>query len=207
MKKFDQIFFGLILAGSFPLLLMMISMTAWFYLDRNEAHAPYCLVAGLVIGLLTDLIYFKGWLKNRYELPIGFVILIYLLYNTLVYGFFMGFPAFHPLAGLVAGYYFGLRVVHQSIPTSQYTGIIWRVSLFAGLVMTVICIPSAIIGLIADGIGKNIEGMLHLGFEVTSPMLWVITLVGGAFLVAATFLLTRMAMKQTIKVASKIYEL
>ena len=205
MKKFDQIFFGLILAGVFPLLLMMTSMTAWFYLDRNEARAPYCLLAGLVIGLVIDLIYFKGWLKNRYELPISFVILIYLLYNILVYGFFMGFPAFHPLAGLVAGYYFGLRVVHQNIPTIQYPTLIRRVSMFTGLVMTAICIPSGLIGLLAHGIDKNIEGMLQLGFEVTRPMLWTITSVGGVFLVAAKFLLTRMAMKQTIKVASKIY--
>lgn len=205
MKKFDQIFFGLLIAGFSPLLLMMLTMSAWFYLDRNEAHAPYCLALGLVLGLVVDLKYFIGWLKNRYELSLGCVTGIYLLYNLLVYGFFMGFPAFHPLAGLVAGYYFGLRVVHQKIPAIQYPGMIRRVSLFTGLIMTVICISSGLIGLIAVGVDKNIQGMLHLGFEVTRPMLWAITLIGGTFLILGTFLLTRIAMKQTIKVASKNY--
>ena len=142
MKKFDQIFIGLIIAGFFPLLLMMISMTGWFYLDRTEAHAPYCLVAGLVIGLIIDLKYFRAWLKNRYELHVGFVTLIYLLYNVLFYGFFMGFPLFHPLAGCVAGYYFGLRVMHQNIPVVRHPGIIRRVSLSTGLIMTSFCLSS-----------------------------------------------------------------
>ena len=199
MKKFDQIFFGLLIAGFSPLLLMMLTMTSWYYLDRNEAHAPYYLALGLVLGLVVDLKYFRRWLQNRYELPVGFVLLIYLLYNILVYGFFMGFPAFHPLAGLVAGYYYGLRIVHQNIPAIQYPGMIRRVSFFTGLVMTAICIPSGLIGLVADGIDKNIQGMLNLGFEVTRPMLWAITLVGGVFLILFTVFLTRIAMMQTIK--------
>jgi hypothetical protein len=199
MKKLDQIFFGLLIAGFSPLLLMMLTMTSWYYMDRNEAHAPYYLVLGSVLGLAVDLKYFRRWLKNRYKLPVAFVLLIYLLYNILVYGFFMGFPAFHPLAGLVAGYYFGLRVVHQNIPAIQYPGMIRRVSFFTALVMTAICIPSGLIGLVADGIDKNIQGMLNLGFEVTRPMLWAITLVGGVFLILFTVFLTRIAMMQTIK--------
>jgi len=202
MKKFDQIFFGLLIAGFAPLLLMMLTMSTWFYLDRNEAHAPYYLTLGLLLGLAVDLKYFRSWLKNRYELSVGCVILIYLLYNILVYGFFMGFPAFHPLAGLVAGYYYGLRVVHQNIPAIQYPEIIRRVSLFTALVMTAICIPSGMIGLMADGVDKNIQGMLHLGFEVTRPMLWAISLIGGTFLILFTGFLTRIAMNQILKKSS-----
>lgn len=202
MRKFDQIFFGLLIAGFSPLLLMMLTMTSWYYLNRNEAHAPHYLALGLVLGLVVDLKYFRSWLQKRYELPVGCVILIYLLYNILVYGFFMGFPAFHPLAGLVAGYYYGLRVKHQNIPAIEYPGIIRRVSFITALVMTVFCIPSGLIGLMADGVGKNIQGMLHLGFEVTRPMLWAITLIGGIILILFTGFLTRIAMNQTLKKSS-----
>jgi hypothetical protein len=205
MKKFDQIFFGLLIAGFSPMLLTMLTMTTWFYLDRNEAHAPYCLALGLVLGLAVDLKYFSSWLKNRYDLSFGCVMGIYLLYNLLVYGFFMGFPAFHPFAGLVAGYYYGRRVIYLNLPSNQYPVMVRKVSVFTGLVMTIICISSGIIGLAADGVDKNIQGMLHLGFEVTRPMLWAITLIGGAFLILATYFLTRISMHQTIKFASKTF--
>jgi hypothetical protein len=44
-------------------------------------------------------------------------------------------------------------------------------------------------------VGIEVRGMLRLGFEVTRPMLWGITLLGGIFLVWLQVMVTRFTVK------------
>lgn len=202
MSRFDKVFFGLILGGFFPLLFLLSTMVLWFYLDRNEDRVLIYLLIGLLIGIAIILIYFRRWLTRKFELPIWFVTGIYLFYNVGVYGMFMGFPVFNLLSGFVAGYYFGKRVKWLNIPSEQHPRLIRQVSLFTGLIMTFICISSGFIALAGKGVGGDLQTMLGLSFEVTKPMIWATTLIGGVSLILIQMMLTRITMIQTIKRSS-----
>jgi hypothetical protein len=60
--------------------------------------------------------------------------------------------------------------------------------------MTLVCCASGFVGLAGNGVGSEVQHMLHLGFEITRPMLWGITVIGGAGLVLLTVFLTRVTM-------------
>jgi len=143
--------------------------------------------------------FLKRWINKRYVLPIWFVIGIYILYNIGLFGVFMGFPVFNVLLGLLAGYYFGNRICSNKIQQDKHSKLINQVSLFTGLIMIFICISSGFIALVGSGVGYDIQGMLGLGFEVTKPMIWSITLIGGFVLILLQILLTRITMIKTIK--------
>jgi hypothetical protein len=202
MKSFDKIFFGLLLGFAFPFLLSLLSMFIWFYFDKDESRVLIFLAAGLLFGLLIDFKFLKNWISKRYELALWFIIFIYLIYNIGVYGFFMGFPVFNVLLGLVAGYYFGKRICFKNIKSEKHSRLINRVSLFNALIMTLICISSGFLALAGRGIGSDIKGMLGLDFDVTKSMVWGITLIGGISLILTQFILTRIAIIKTIKIST-----
>src|SRR5665647_2695585 len=109
----------LIFGSVFPLLIALLLIVVWFYWDKTESRAIFYLIVGLVLGLLIDLRFLKGWVRDRYKLPIRFIAAIYVFYNILVYGFFMGFPVFNVFLSYFAGLYFGLSLIHISEPTRR----------------------------------------------------------------------------------------
>ncbi|MFZ1291000.1 MAG: hypothetical protein WAR79_12965 [Melioribacteraceae bacterium] len=115
----------------------------------------------------------------------------------------MGFPLFNTSLGMVAGYYFGKRICFREIKTEIETKIMNRVSLFTSLIMTLICISTAIIALTEKEIGKEIQGMLGLNFEITMTMIYIIIFVGGLGLIVAEYYITKLTMEKTIKLTIK----
>jgi len=199
MQRFDKILFGFVIGFIFPIMIGLLSVLVWFYTDRQETHAPFYALIGLSSGLLIDLMFLKRWIKKRYVLSIWFVAGIYILYNICVYGFFMGFPVFNVLLGLLAGYYYGNRICSNKIQPEIRSKLINRVSLFTGLIMTLICISSGIIGLTDKTIGENIQGMLGLDFEITKTMIFTIIFIGGFGLIVSQYFLTRLTMIKVIR--------
>ena len=199
MKRFDKILFGFLIGFIFPVITGLISVFIWFYSDKQETHAPIYVLIGLSSGLLIDLMFLKRWINKRYTLPIWFVAGIYILYNICVYGFFMGFPVFNVLLGFLAGYYYGKRICSNTIQPEIQTKLINQVSLFTGLIMTLICVSSGIIGLTDNTIGENIQGMLGVDFEITRSMILTIIFAGGFALIVSQYFITRLTMIKTIK--------
>jgi ABC-type uncharacterized transport system fused permease/ATPase subunit len=124
---------------------------------------------------------------------------IYVIYNILVYGFFMGLPVFNVFLGLFAGYYFGNRICFKNVESEKHSKLINQVSLFSGLIMTLICISSGFLALVHNEAAGMIKEVLGLGFEVTKIMVWGIVLIGGLALILINILLTRVTMIKTIK--------
>lgn len=199
IKRLEKIISGLMIGGTFPLLLGLLSVIVWYYLDKLESRAIIYLAAGLIFGLIIDLIFLKGWINRRFELPLWSMAGIYILYNVFVFGFFMGFPVFNVLLGLIAGNYFGNRIVSGKLPSEIQSKQIKQVSIFTALIMALICISSAVIGLTDEYTGANIQGMLRLDFEVTQPMLWAIALVGGLSMIIVQYVITKWTIQKTIK--------
>lgn len=198
MKRFEKILSTLILGGTFPLLLGLLSVILWFYFDNSESRVVYYLSAGFLTGILIDLRFLKGWYECRFTLPIWQIAGIFIFYNICVFGFFMGFPVFNLLLGIVAGFYFGKRISHNNIPVETQHMLIRRVPLFTGFIMTLICLSSAIIGLTDKYIGRNIQGMFGLDIEITHTMIISIIIAGGFSLILMQYFITKMAMMRML---------
>jgi hypothetical protein len=199
MKKLDKLFFGLVFGFIFPVMIGLLSVAIWFFTDRQEPHAPVYAVTGLSGGLLIDVLFLKRWINKRYVLPIWFVAGIYILCNIASFGFFMGFPVFNVFLGLLAGYYFGNRICSNQVQPGKRPKLLNQVSLFTGVIMTLICVSSAIITLTEKTIGANIQGMLGLGFEITKPMILAVIFVGGFGLIVSEYFITKWAIIKTIR--------
>jgi len=199
MKNFEKPFFTLIFGMVFPFIFCLILMIIWFYLDKSEDRVLFYSISGLLIGVLLDIKYLKGWVKHRYDLPIWSVAGFYVVYNIIVYGLFMGFPVFNIFLGFIAGYYFGKRSCYNKQILRESAKLIKKVSLFTGFIMLLICISSAILALLGDGAGGDIQSMLGLHFVVTRPMIWGIIFVGGISLILIQIQITRWTIIKTIK--------
>jgi len=64
--------------------------------------------------------------------------------------------------------------------------------------MTLICISSALIALAGNGVGKDLQMMFGLNFEVTKPMIVTIALIGGGTLISSQYYLTKMMTKRAV---------
>lgn len=199
MKRFEKTLSVMIIGCTFPLLFGLLSVITWFYLDKSENRAIIYLSGGLLLGLMIDFKYLKDWIRHRFDLPLWFIAGIYIFYNICVYGFFMGFPVFNLLLGLIAGYYFGNRIIFNTVQPEIQSRQINQISLFTGLIMTLICISSAVIGLTDKTIGENIQGMLGLDFKITRPMILTIIFVGGPGLIISQYFITRLTMIKIIR--------
>jgi hypothetical protein len=199
MKNIEKRISGLIIGSIFPLSLGLILITIWFLFDKSESRPLIYLAIGLLIGILIDIKFLKGWINCRFNFPIWIIISIYLVYNVFVYGFFMGLPVFNTFLGLLAGYYFGTRICINKVESEKHPKLINQVSMFAGLIMTFVCISSGFLAIYDNGAAGMVQDVLGLNFEVTRTMLWGIVLIGGIILIITNILLTRLTMIKTIK--------
>jgi len=197
--KIEKLLNGLIIGGTFPLFFGLLSVVIWFTLDRSENSPFIYLTTGLLTGLIINSIFLKGWINHRFDLPVWFIAAIYVIYNVLVFGFFMGFPVFNAFLGLFAGYYSGNRVCFKNIEPEMHTKLINQVSFFSGMIMTLVCVLSGFLALVHNEAAGMIKEVLRLRFEVTKPMVWAIVLTGGPALIFTNILLTRLAMIKTIR--------
>jgi len=199
MKRFEKRISELLLGSIFPLSLGFLSVTIWFLFDKSESRPLIYLLVGLLLGGLFDLKFLKVWINRRFNLPIWIVVSIYLIYNIFVYGFFMGLPVFNAFLGLLAGFYFGNRICFNKVEAEKYSKLINQVSMFTGLIMTLVCISSGFLAIYDNGAAGMIQNVLGLNFEATRSMLWAIVMIGGLTLILINVLLTRLTMIKTIK--------
>jgi len=199
MQNIEKKISGLIIGSLFPLSLGLLLVTIWFLIDKSESRPLIYLASGLILGLLIDFKFLRGWINRRFNLPIWIIASVYLIYNVFVYGFFMGLPVFNTFLGLLAGYYFGNRICFNKIEPEIHPKLLNQVTLFTGFIMTLVCISSGFLAIYDNGAAGMIQNVLGLTFEVTRSMLWGIVLIGGLALILITVLLTRITMIKTIK--------
>lgn len=197
MRRFDKFLLGLLLGSAGPLFLIMLCFTIWYFFFQNW-NVFIFILTGFTAGLFFDLLVLNKTMSKILELPVWILIGLYLFYNIGLYGMFMGFPVFNLSMGIVAGYYYGLKIKHLDIPSDQSKQLTEKVSLFTTAVMLLICISTAVIALREKTIGLEVQGMLNLGFEVTKSMIILIILLGGLTLISLQYLVTKQMIRITV---------
>ncbi|MBN1996961.1 hypothetical protein JW935_05370 [candidate division KSB1 bacterium] len=136
-------------------------------------------------------------IQNAFDLPQRILVFIYIFYNICIYGFFMGFPVFNMVTGIVAGCYCGKKVVYEKVEANQIMHIGKKISSFTAFIVLLFCILSGIIAIIDGSIGGELEHMLGLGFKVTEGMVLSLILIGGLALIICQYYLTKMVFLKT----------
>ena len=198
MKTIDKLLFGLLFGFSFPVFFFMMALTIWYYLFQNF-NVLYFVLPGLITGILADAIYLKKLINIALNLPTWILAGFYLFNNICIYGFFMGFPVFNLGMGIIAGYYFGIRINHENYPLKQVEYLKKSVPLFTAFIMLLICISSGLIALFDKTLGLELQGMFRLKFQVTKGMIISIIIIGGIALIVIQYFLTKIIMTRTIK--------
>jgi hypothetical protein len=197
MKPIDKLLFGLIYGASFPLFFFLIALALCYFFQDVPAY--YFVIPGLIAGIIMDILFLKRLVQITLDLPEWAIIVFYLFYNICLYGMFMGFPVFNLVMGLIAGYYYGIKINRKNFTMQEIENFKKRVSLFTGSIMVLICVASALIAITEKTIGLELQGMLGLKFRVTMNMVIALILIGGTALIITEYYLTKIAMTIAIK--------
>jgi hypothetical protein len=198
MKRTDKIIIGVLIGFILPVSVVYFSFTVWFCFFQSFKPF-YFAVSGFIIGFVLDLLFLKKLITRALELPLWMLILIYLLYNIVIYSVFMGFPVFNLATGVVAGYYTGIKQDYKKLPETENQVAIRKVSFFTAFVMLLICVCTATLALLEKSIGLELQNMLGLKFEVTKGMIIAIILAGGISLIAIQYRVTKIVFKITMR--------
>jgi cellobiose-specific phosphotransferase system component IIC len=114
----------------------------------------------------------------------------------------MGFQVFNIFMGIIAGYYYGRRIICKKIISTQREALIKKVSLFTALIMLLICISPALLALNEKTIGEELQNMLGLNFIPSRGLIISGIILGGITLIIFQYLITRTVQIKTVRANS-----
>jgi len=160
--------------------------------ERGVMIAALC---GLAAGLVLDGILLRWAMARADDAPVWLWGAVYIFYAVGAFGFLMGVPVLVVAPGLPAGILVGGRLARQGATDDQARRVARHASAFTTAVLAVACLASATIALLDPYTAGNLEGMLGPPFEVTTPMIVALIVLGGAGLLAIQWVLTGAAVR------------
>ena len=189
MQRFDRIFAGITLGLIIPAATMCLSWWGSYLLGLGDTGIKWGTIAGLLAGLFLDMIVLRGLVYNFYSLPLIALLALYLSYSVGLLGFFMGVPVFSVLVGAAAGVYTGRKAKINGQNRQELRRALKKTAVLATVVLLTVCSFSAFVALVDSSTAANLQGMLHLGFEITRMSIWILVVLGGLALLAVQLLL------------------
>jgi hypothetical protein len=155
-----------------------------------ESRIWQCALAGLLLGILVDLIFLGGWVRRAYSMRAWVWKAVYLFYSVGMFGFFMGVPVFNVMLALPAGVFVGRWLAHSGADSTHMQRVARQAAVFTASILGLVCIASGSIALASRSTASDLQGMLGLPFHVTPVMVVGIILGGGAMILALDWWLT-----------------
>jgi len=155
-----------------------------------ESRIWQCALAGLLVGILVDVVFLKGWVRRAYSMKPWVWKAVYLFYSVGMFGFFMGVPVFNVILALPAGVFVGRWLAHSGADSTHMRKAARRVAVFTASVLGLVCIASGSIALASRSTASDLQGMLGLQFQVTPVMIVGIIVGGGTMILALDWWLT-----------------
>jgi hypothetical protein len=194
LKVVERILMALTLGAIPPIIGLLAGWWGTFAVlpERGVMIAALC---GLAAGLVVDAFFLRRAMTRADAAPWWLWAGIYIFYAVGGFGFLMSVPMLIPLLGLPAGVLVAGRLARGDATENQVRRAAHLASAFTTAVLLIACIASATLALSDPYTAGNLKGMLGLPFEVTTPMIVGLILVGGAALVAVQWLLTGAAVR------------
>ncbi|MCL4785383.1 MAG: hypothetical protein KJ070_01115 [Verrucomicrobia bacterium] len=141
-------------------------------------------LAGLLLGILVDVIFLRGWVRRAYSMKPWVWKAVYLFYSIGMLGFFMGVPVFNVLLALPAGVFVARWLAHSGADSTHMQKVARQVAVFTVSILGLVCVASGAIALVNRSTASDLQGMLGLQFQVTPMMIVGVILGGGAMVLA-----------------------
>jgi hypothetical protein len=196
MSKIEAAIVGLCLGLLGPVLLFFATWWTSVFVLPDRA-IPAAALSGLAIGLLLDVLFLKHWVRRVYRFPAGLLVLAYLFSSLIVFAVSMGVPVLNAGLGIAAGAYVGRKLRHAEVDREKLLAGARRVSVFATVVIALICALSATIALASPSTPADLQRMfqdlLPWQVPVTRSMILGLILLGGSALILLEYWLTMAA--------------
>ncbi len=198
MRRIETVVIGLIY-GAIPVI--ACSLAGWWLIIPfvPESLIFVGLLAGLFVGIMVDVVFLKRWIRRAYTSSPIVWSGIYLFYSVGLFGMFMGVPIFNVGLAVPAGCFVGAYLAHREAQPPQVKKAARRSSLVTTGILALICGASATVALNDPYTAGNLEGLLGLGFPVTPMMIVGIILIGGSFLLALQWWVTKTSVELTYR--------
>ena len=198
MRTIERAAIG-VLFGAVPII--MCFLTGWWISIPfvPESWISLCALAGLLVGLLVDLLFLKTWVRQAYSRKPLVWMLVYVFYSFGMFGFFMGVPVFNIALALPAGFFIGGWLAHNRADFTSMKKVARHSAVFTTSVLALICLASATIALASSSTAFDLQHMLSLSVQVTPAMIMGIILGGGIFILILQWWLTIMSVERAYK--------
>lgn len=200
MSKIESLILG-VFFGFLPVLLCVAAAGFVNVIFLEEKGIAYWALAGLVVGLIIDLIFVKSWVKKAYQMSSKILAALYIFYSIGALGFCMGMPLLNFPLGMTAGAYAARKMYHTKAGPEEFKRGVKRISTFAAAVMALICCLMALWAIAGQMIGYRVETP-WLSFTLTVPIFFAVVFIGGAGLVLLQYWLTCTTARLTIRLSA-----
>ncbi len=146
--------------------------------------------SGLAVGLALDATVFRRRVDSLFAMTNRGLLLVAIFYSIGMYGFFMGFPAFHPVIGVVGGYVVARRAVTLGWARERALRDARTVAIAMAWVLGALCAITAALALNEATMGTQLQHMLGLAAPVSWPQIYAIIGVGSAGLLVLQYVAT-----------------
>ena len=199
MKTSDKIASVIVLGLPVPVLLMLAGWWGSVPFISQNSLIFFLALAGFILGVVLDLTLLRHFIFRLFTLPLAALFAVAAFYSVMIYGFFMGFPVFNSLIGIVGTYIVVRKGLISLAPREAILTEVRKMYLFSFILLFLFCVSTAILSLREVSITSQLEGMLSLPFEVTPLMVWLLILIGGAFLLAFQFIASKLLCRHMLK--------
>jgi len=155
-----------------------------------ESRIFQCALAGLLLGIVVDVLFLRGWVRRAYSMNTWVWQAVYLFYSVGMFGFFMGVPVFNVMMALPAGVFVGRWLAHNGADSTHMQKVARQAAVFTASTLGLVCIASGAIALVNRSTASDLQRMLGLQFHVTPVMIIGIILGGGTMILALDWWLT-----------------
>jgi hypothetical protein len=194
MPKIEKAVIGFTL-GAVPVILCFLAGW-WISISYvSESGIFLCALAGLLFGILVDVIFLRTWVRRAYAMKTWLWMAVFVFYSIGMFGLFMGIPVFNVILALPAGVFVGRWLAHTSANSTHMQKTARRAAGFTASVLGVVCMASASIALASRSTASDLQRMLGLPFRVTPVMIIGLILPGGAMILALDWWLTARSVK------------
>lgn len=189
MRKIEIAIIG-VLFGAVPIIICFLAGW-WISIPLvPESWIFLCALAGLLVGVLVDVLFLKTWVRHAYSLKPMVWMIVYLFYSIGMFGFFMGVPVFNVALALPAGFFIGGWLAHSGADSTRMKKVARHSAVFTTSVLALICVASAAIALASSSTASDLQKMFILPIQVTPTMIIGIILGGGIFILVLQWWLT-----------------
>jgi len=152
-------------------------------------------LAGLLLGVLVDVVFLRGWVRRAYAMQPWVWKAVYLFYSAAMFGLFMGVPVFNVMLALPAGVFVGSWLAHKGADATRMQKVARQAAAFTTSILGLVCIAAGSIALASRSTASDLQGMLGLQFHVSPVMIVGVILGGGAVILAFNWRLTLKSVK------------